>query len=73
MTRFPAMARVMARFMATNVLPAWGSEEVKCTLWTVLPEETFMKVMFERRMRKASDSGSRPVSRTTIPVLVSPS
>ena len=72
-TRLPAMARVMARFIATNVLPACGSEEVKWTLWTVLPEETFMKVMFERRIRKASESGSRPVSRTTMPFLVSPS
>ena len=67
------MASVIARFIATNVLPAWGSDEVKSTHLISLPDDTFMKVMFERRMRKASDNASRPVSRTTMPPLFSPS
>ena len=67
------MASVIARFIATNVLPAWGSDEVKRMVRTSVPADTPMNVMFERRMRNASDSASRPVSRTTTPPLLSPS
>ena len=61
------MASVIARFVATKVFPAWGSDEVKRMVCISFPAETFMNVMFERSMRKASDRASRPVSRTTIP------
>ena len=65
MTTFlPVVANVMARLVETNVFPAWGFDEV--TIMTFIsPLPRFMKFMFERIMRKASDTGSRPFSRTT--------
>lgn len=61
------MASVAARFTATKVFPAWGFVEVKSTLRIPFPADTFMKVMFDRSMRKASERGSRPASRTATP------
>ena len=48
-------------------------DEVKRMVRMSVPAETLINVMFERRMRKASDRASRPVSRTTIPALPPPS
>lgn len=68
------MASVTARLTATKVLPAWGFDEVKRTHCRRLWLDTFMKFMFERSMRKASERASRPASRTaTMPFVVSPS
>lgn len=70
MTTFlPVVANVMARLVETNVFPAWGFDEV--TIMTFIsPLPRFMKFMFERIMRKTSDTGSRPFSRTTKPALL---
>lgn len=73
MTTFlPVVANVMARLVETNVFPAWGFDEV--TIMTFIsPLPRFMKFMFERIMRKTSDTGSRPFSRTTkLPCCFSP-
>ena len=63
----------MARFVATKVLPAWGFDEVNITVRISVPAETLMNVMFERRMRNASESESRPASRTATPFVWAPS
>ena len=65
MTTFlSARASVMARFVVTKVLPAWGFDEVTMMICN-LPDLTLMKPRFERISRNASETLSRPLSRTT--------
>ena len=62
-TFLPAMAIVAARFSEMKVLPACGFDEVSRMVFSSR-SVTFMNETLERRMRKASDTASRPVSRT---------
>ena len=58
-------AILIAKLLETNVFPAPGLEEVNITTCR-FSDFTRIKSIFVRIMRKASDTESRPFSRTTI-------
>ena len=64
-------AILMARLLETKVLPAPGLAEVNITTCRLF-DFTRMNSMFVRTMRNASETESRPLSRTTIPSASSP-
>ena len=64
-TFFRVRAKLMARFIDTNVFPAFGLKEVNITTFISFAF-TRMKSIFVRTIRNASEILSRPFSRTTI-------
>ena len=64
-TFLPIMAKLTEKFADTNVLPAPAFEEVNIIVFK-LELSTCMKEILVLNMRKASETESRPPSRTTI-------